>query len=186
MSRFALHVIPIAICMVVSRGNLRIHIDDVTKKILAAAIGSYALSLFVVSCSRIAFVASTFLGTCAFVKCVHSSSEDVRIPIMGGLGCVANLIPIVRFGAMPVSPDALGRLGVAGFREASITATKHVHRDGGAFSVLGDSIPIQSLGIVASIGDLIIAVAFVALAFESRRRSMPKSSSASPEMGLRP
>ena len=70
-------------------------------------------------------------------------------------GWLANLLPIVAYGAMPVSRSALRRAGIAGIDVAAGHLGKHVLvAPRAAWLALGDWIPVRPLGAVVSPGDL--------------------------------
>lgn len=69
------------------------------------------------------------------------------------LGTAANALAVLSNGAMPVTADALARAGLAGVAPAG----RHALADAGTHLVwLGDVIGLGALGLVVSVGDLLL------------------------------
>ena len=83
-------------------------------------------------------------------------SRGVRVGIgLLALGYVMNLAAILPNGGMPVSGDALHHLDAPADPDRFAgNIAKHVEDDGARLSVLGDAVPVPSMGAVVSVGDL--------------------------------
>ncbi len=80
------------------------------------------------------------------------------------LGMVANAIPILLNGAVPVSPDALvtsGRLTEAELANATVNAPWELETSETTLGILGDTIPLRITADIVSFGDLLIAAGLI-------------------------
>ena len=109
--------------------------------------------------------ASFALGACAAAWTAWLSSRSAAATGLITIGCVANLVPIAVYGAMPVAPGALAQLGATHSPEPSLLSAKHAGaRDlDGLMHLLSDSIAVPAVGAVVSLGDVIIVAAFAVI-----------------------
>ncbi len=80
------------------------------------------------------------------------------------LGMVANAVPILLNGAVPVSPDALvtsGRLTEAELANATVNAPWELETSETTLGILGDTIPLRITADIVSFGDLLIAAGLI-------------------------
>lgn len=100
-------------------------------------------------------------------------------PDLGGrrliaAGMLLNAVAIVANGGMPVDPVA----AAAAVPDARISGGRHILLDEGttmAWAV--DRIPLPPLGIVVSIGDILLAIGVAALVYRGSRLSISPASS---------
>ncbi|HET9090875.1 MAG TPA: DUF5317 family protein, partial [Acidimicrobiales bacterium] len=106
------------------------------------------------------------VGAWILLNLRHRPTAD-RVALSAvALGWLANLVPIVADGSMPVSAAALRRAAMTTAGVARGHLGKHVllaAGHGGLVALLGDWIPIRPLAAVASPGDLLMAAGLAAL-----------------------
>lgn len=108
-------------------------------------------------------LASGVLLAAWFVVNVRSNRGATRLAIAVALaGAALNLAVMLPNGGMPVSRAALAEIGGAHVDVAEGHLYKHVVVDDDTtFAVLGDVIPVPPLGLVASVGDIVLALGLI-------------------------
>jgi hypothetical protein len=103
----------------------------------------------------------------------------------GGFGCVAvgyalNLAAIVPNGSMPVSLDALRRVGASPQAlQDGPNLQKHVLAgDGTVWAWLGDVVPVGALGAVISAGDIAMLIGVAIIAYAGMTSVIPPTPTA--------
>lgn len=136
--------------------------------VVQVALGAVSARTNVAAGPRATLVVGSDLlvGVWILLNLRHRPSPD-RVALSAvALGWLANLVPIVADGSMPVSASALRRAGMTTSGVARGHLGKHVLLSpghGGLVALLGDWIPIRPLAAVASPGDLLMAVGLAAL-----------------------
>ncbi len=103
---------------------------------------------------------------------------------VAGLGMLANAVPILLNGAVPVRPDALvtaGRVDAADLERVQVSAPWELETTSTRLGVLGDVIPLRITDDIVSFGDLLVAAGLVFLVMNTlmqwaagRRRRGPR------------
>ncbi len=112
---------------------------------------------------------------------VGLSLRNIHLAGMGvvSIGIIANLLPVVFNGAVPVRADALVEAKVVQPSElprVSLSGSRELADDSTVLAVLGDTIPVTRTRQVVSYGDLILLVGLadvIANAMRRRRRRRP-------------
>lgn len=145
------------------------------KGLVAAAVAVQLAANAQPELARLLVPAAFLLGTLAITWILWVSSRSRWVAGLAGAGAVANLIPIARYGAMPVRRSSREMVSPNELHESAIIAAKHVDMDVTLSLVdplqfLTDWIPLPFLDAVISIGDVLIVAAFVGLGLAVRRR----------------
>ncbi len=140
--------------------------------LLIIAIGSgIALDYYPVPFAWLIAVVGIVAGVALSLRNIHLVGMGVV-----GVGIVANLLPVVFNGAVPVRAEALVEANVVQLSElprVSLSGSRELISDSTVLAILGDTIPITVTKQVVSYGDLILLVGLadvIANAMRRRRR----------------
>ena len=87
---------------------------------------------------------------------------------LGAAGAIANLVPVLRYGGMPVSKRALDAIGAGGVDVTVGNFGKHVLLENHHFGWwLGDVLAVPALRCVVSLGDLVLMAGISVLVIEA-------------------
>ncbi len=103
---------------------------------------------------------------------VTSNTSLARALWFFAFGAALNLVPIMKFGAMPVDINALRSVGISVSSTTEGHLSKHIAMQTESMPLLGDRFAIVPLRLVASLGDGVEMMGAVLLAFSrpSKRR----------------
>lgn len=170
MTASILYLFPLGAAMIAARGAIRLDVDRSALAALGVAMSCLCLATISAWPGPLVPMAFAF-GTLALVRVLARSSRSVVVPALGGLGALANLVPIAVHGAMPVRSGARRILSDIPASEPALLATKHREVDASPVMWLADHIPVAVPGLAAVVspGDLVLVVAFVVLGLDQRR-----------------
>ncbi len=150
----------------------RWHRIDVTIRLLAAG-AAVSFMLNAANPARPFILISFVCGTAALARLLKTFGVHALLIRTAVLGCIANLAPMLVFGAMPVSISARERISPMPIGEHALIAAKHIEVEAsGPIMWLGDVIAIPPLGAVVSIGDLLVYATLVAAGLGVRRAAV--------------
>lgn len=162
--RLVFQALPISAALLLTRGRLRLVIDRWSFALLVAAGACLAVDRLAPRGAAPFVVAAFVIGAMALVRVIAATSHSRTLAGVAGVGCLANILPIVAFGAMPVSTAARRTLSATPATEPALFAAKHVEvAAGGGIAQLGDVISVSSLRAIVSVGDVVVLCAFVGL-----------------------
>jgi len=127
------------------------------------------------STSRFCVPGAFVLGLIAIIWIMWQSTRSPLVASLAGLGALANTVPILVYGAMPVRRASRESFSASELHEAAAVSAKHVEMDltltlSDPISLLCDWIPLPFASAVISIGDIAIVLAFVGLGLNVRSR----------------
>jgi len=164
LARLVFQALPISAALLLTRGRLRLVIDRWSLALLVAAGACLAVDRIARPGAAPFLVAAFVIGAMGLVRVIAATSHSRTLAGVAGVGCLANILPIVAFGAMPVSTAARRTVSATPANEPALFAAKHVEvAAGGGLARLGDVISVSSLRAVVSVGDIVVLGAFVGL-----------------------
>jgi hypothetical protein len=185
--RFLLEAAPMFIAVVLARGTLRLVIDRWSAALLVVALACLTTIRLAPDLHTIGVVTAFAAGMTALVRTIRASSSSRWPAALAAVGCLCNIAPIAVYGAMPVRAQARIQVSARPIAEPAPASAKHVEVSGnGPLTLLGDTIPVQPLGMVLSIGDLMVLASLGGLGLaESRRLRQARNTSTGSPTGPR-
>jgi hypothetical protein len=163
-ARLVFQALPISGAVLLARGRLRLVTDRRSITLLALAALCLAASRFAARVAPALVVAAFAIGAIGLVRVFAATSRSRLLAGVAGVGCLANIVPIVAFGAMPVSVAARRTMSSRPAAEPAVFAAKHVETvTNSQIARLGDVIAVPMLRAVVSVGDVVVLVAFLCL-----------------------
>lgn len=119
--------------------------------------------------------AAAAVALAGFAGLLAVAMANLALTGMGvvAVGLAANALVIAVNGGMPVRPEALveaGVMGPASAYAADPEGPRHLEEDDDRLTVLGDAVPVEPLGVVVSIGDLVLCAGLADVAAHGVRR----------------
>lgn len=161
MHVLVLQLAPMMFVALVARPDRIVVSGKLLQGLLCSALFLLVAAAGVPQVGRVTVPMSFAIGSIAMVVFLRRLTESRLIALLGGAGCALNVLPIVAYGAMPVSKAARKVIHSEALREPSVVAAKHVEIASGERLVwLGDTIPVPPLQAVISIGDVLLYATF--------------------------